>query len=74
MNNLLHINMLRNGSYQSSLPEYWEDPSTLVSDQKVWFAHRQTSNVWENPTIENFVEDENGNIVKGMSFPQALPV
>lgn len=55
--------MLQTGSNQLSFPEYWEDPSTLVSDQIVWFAHRQTSNVWENPTIENFVND----IIRGIS-------
>ena len=50
-------------SSQSSFPEYWEDPSTLVTNQTSWFAHRQTSNVWENPTIENFVND----IIRGIS-------
>ena len=39
------------------LPEYWEHPSTLVSDQSTWYIHRQVNNVWEPPTTENFVED-----------------
>ena len=39
------------------LPEYWEHPSTLVSDQSIWYIHRQVSNVWEPPTIENYIED-----------------
>ena len=57
MNKLSHIDMLSIEPSNSTLPEYWEHPSTQISNQIVWFAHRKVSNVWENPTIENFVDD-----------------
>lgn len=49
--------MLRIQSCESSSEEYWEHPSTLVSDLSTWFYHRTKYNLWENPTIENFIDD-----------------